>query len=446
VTVHSPDTKERRQAVPVDRATPVRSLVRQLDASQWADAADIAASQFRHLVRLAEYCAAQSTVFASRLARAGLAPADLTGPVALSRLPPLTRRDVQTGRHDLYCRAHGAVTETRTSGSTGEPVMVRRTGVTTLFWQALAMRHLQWQRCDVSGRLCSVRANVSSSTQADDWGPPATFFGSTGPLLVLPIATDASRLADWISDFAPTTLVIYPNALDALTMHCRRQGVKLPHLRQVLTTGETLSPDVRASAETVLGATVTDCYSSQEFGYIAIECPDSGLYHVMAESVLVEVLRDDGTPCDVGEAGRVVVTDLHNYATPLVRYDIGDAAEVGPPCPCGRGLPTLTRVLGRTRNLVLLPDGTRHWPLTGFLRCRDVAPVLQVQLVQEDRHTVEARLVVERALSDVEEQRLTSLFQTAMGHPFALRLSYFPERIPAGAAGKYEEFVCRVAG
>ena len=96
-------------------------------------------------------------------------------------------------------------------------------------------------------------------------------------------------------------------------------------------------------------------YSSQEVGYIALECPTGESYHVQAENVLVEVLDDQDRPCSPGDVGRVVVTALHNFATPLLRYDIGDYAEVGAPCPCGRGLPALRRIMGRQRNMALLP-------------------------------------------------------------------------------------------
>ncbi|HET9385857.1 MAG TPA: hypothetical protein VFO67_11970 [Gemmatimonadales bacterium] len=436
-------------AAPIDPAAAVKALVRQLEDSQWASPSDIVASQFRHLGQLAEYCNGQSTFFARRLANAGLNPADLANPSGLARLPVLTRRDLQTSQRELFCReiprGHGESVEARTSGSTGEPVVVRRTGVTAIFWNALAMRDLRWHRRHVSGRLCSIRANVSSPVQRDDWGPPASLLARTGPMLALPIAAEVARLVDWVVNFQPNMLVVYPSTLEAIAAYCRRRMIALPELRHVLTTGETLLPRIRVAAEETFDAVVADCYSSQEVGYLALECPVSGLYHVMAESLMVEVLREDGSRCRPGEIGRVTVTDLHNYATPLVRYDIGDCAEVAPPCRCGRGLPTWKRILGRQRNFILMPDGTRHWPVTGFLRCRDVAPVLQYQLVQEDRETIEARLVVERALSKAEEDGLRRLFQAAVGHPFALRLSYVDGRIPAGPSGKYEEFVCHVA-
>jgi phenylacetate-CoA ligase len=171
----------------------------------------------------------------------------------------------------------------------------------------------------------------------------------------------------------------------------------------------------------------------------------SGLYHVQAESLIVEVLDSEGRACPPGESGRVVVTDLHNFATPLLRYELRDYAEVGPTCSCGRGLPTLRRVLGRERNMVRLPNGERHWPLVGLHRFREVGQILQYQLVQHDLEQVEMRLVIAARLDAGAEARLIEIVQQALGHPFRIRLSYSQGELAPRAGGKFEEFVCRVA-
>lgn len=432
----------------IDAAHPLARLVQQFEASQWASPVGLAASQQRHLVTLAEYSARHSRYCARRLEAAGLSAADLGSAEGLARLPVMTRRDLQAAGADLHCRrepkGHGAVRETRTSGSTGEPVVVRRTETSSLFWNALGMRELRWHRRNLAGRLCAIRANVSEYTLLDDWGAPASLFVATGPRLMLPIATDVAQLAAWVADFRPTLLVVYPSTLNALTEHCRRQRMSLPDLEHILTVGETLAPAIRAEAEATFDVAIADCYSSQEFGYIAAQCPDSGLYHVMSESVIAEVLTDDGRVCGEGEIGRVTITDLHNYATPLVRYAIGDFAEVAGPCPCGRGLPTWRRIVGRERNLVVMPDGSRHWPVTGLLRGRDVAPLVQYQVVQEAVDALELRLVVERELTASEEAQLRVLLRASLGAHFTVRISYYANRIPAGPTGKFEEFVSRV--
>lgn len=165
----------------------------------------------------------------------------------------------------------------------------------------------------------------------------------------------------------------------------------------------------------------------------------------MAESLLVEVLDAEDKPCRPGEVGRVVITDLHNFATPLVRYDIGDYAEVGENCPCGRGLPVLRRILGRRRNMLTLPDGRRHWPLVGFQRYRDIAPILQYQLIQRSLSDIEVRLVVQPKLTPEQESRLNVVIREALGYPFRLAFVYFDREIPRGAGGKLDEFISEIA-
>jgi phenylacetate-CoA ligase len=140
----------------------------------------------------------------------------------------------------------------------------------------------------------------------------------------------------------------------------------------------------------------------------------------------------------------VVVTPLHNFATPLVRYAIGDHAEVGPPCPCGRGLPVVARILGRTRNMVRLPDGTLHWAALESQRFAAIAPIVQYQIVQTAAG-IEMKLVARRPLSADEERELRAMVQWSLGHPFAIAFSYH-EHIPRGPGGKFEEFRSEFAG
>jgi phenylacetate-CoA ligase len=192
-------------------------------------------------------------------------------------------------------------------------------------------------------------------------------------------------------------VLAFPTNLRALADIWKARGEVPAGLRHLRAVGETVSEELRAHVEATDGLGIEDNYSSQEAGVIALQCPASGLYHVMAESLVVEVLDDDGAACAEGEVGRVVITDLHNFASPLIRYDIGDYAEVGGRCTCGRALPTLKRIRGRERNLLIKPDGTRHWPLVGFHRFAEVAPVQQYQVVQLSLEEIELKVVTRGA-------------------------------------------------
>jgi phenylacetate-CoA ligase len=252
------------------------------------------------------------------------------------------------------------------------------------------------------------------------------------------------RLAEEFSRFAPSYIILYPSLLEGLIGHWKVHGLGFTSLREVRLIGETFSPSAREAANEFLKVKITDLYSSQEVGYIALQCPVSGLYHVMAENLRVEILDEQNRACRPGEIGRVVVTDLRNFATPLVRYDLGDYAEVAAKCPCGRGLPALARIAGRQRNLVVLPNGERHWPQVGYSDYRKVAPIRQYQLIQPDRTSIEMRLVADGELSADQEHALTAIIQRKLGYPFALRFQYFQDRLPVGPGGKFEDFVCKI--
>jgi len=108
---------------------------------------------------------------------------------------------------------------------------------------------------------------------------------------------------------------------------------------------ERLDPEVRILVENTWEVPVSSIYSAPETGILALQCPEQAHFHIQSEYARVEVLNDDDSPCQPGEVGRVVVTPLHNYQTPLVRFATGDRAEAGGPCSCGRTLPVLARVL-----------------------------------------------------------------------------------------------------
>jgi phenylacetate-coenzyme A ligase PaaK-like adenylate-forming protein len=426
------------------------TLMFQLEQTQWLPADAIAIRQHQQLVETATHAGAYSSYFRSRLEAAGLRPEQLSTLEGLRRLPVMRRRDVQAAGETLFCtqipRAHAPVTESSTSGSSGEPVVVKRTAVSRLMWLAMTLREHMWQRRDFGGRLAVIRANLQGG-KADwpSWGPPAGLLFETGPSHGLVITTDVAHQAKWLHSLDPEYLLVYPSNLAALLGEIEQHGLCLPRLRQIRTIGETLHSGTREAAQRVLGVDITDTYSSEEAGIIAVQCPESGLYHVMAESLIVEVLDERGEACMPGQIGRVVITDLHNFATPLIRYELGDFAETSDACPCGRGLPVLKRIVGRSRNMVRLPDGRSFWPLVGFARYRDVAPIRQYQLIQRELETLEVRLVSDTSLTPDQERKIGDLISKAMGYCFKLRFVYFEDQIPGGPGGKFEEFICDLA-
>ena len=140
----------------------------------------------------------------------------------------------------------------------------------------------------------------------------------------------------------------------------------------------------------------------------------------------------------------VLVTSLQNFATPLIRYEIGDYAIVGEPCDCGRGLPVLTRVLGRVRNMLKLPSGEERWPNFGFGQFQAVADIRQFQVVQRSLDEIEFRVITPKKFTAEIEDRVRSILIEHLGHPFQVQITY-PKRIERARSGKYEDFISLVS-
>jgi phenylacetate-CoA ligase len=443
-------------AVPGQQGLLLAALLKQLEQSQWLPAAEIEQAQIRQLNALTEHARRHSPFHAGRLA--GLPPDQTQGLREwLSAIPVMRREDLQKRRADIDCAwmppEHGAVSLAQSTGSTGEPVAVRRSGLNGLIWMAMTLREHLWQQRDFSQSLAIIRAQFATEDTARrgvssaDWGPPVNHLFASGRSYGLNLQTDILRQAEWLRQIMPAYLLTYPNNLSALLDLAETdpdQLAGMARLKQVRTIGETLHDSLRERCRRVLGVGIADVYSTQEVGVIAIECPQGGGYHVMSEGLVFELLRDDDRPCAAGETGRVVVTDLHNFATPLIRYDLGDLAEADGPCACGRGLPKIRRIRGRERNLLRLPDGRRFWPLVGAFGYRDIAPVRQYQIVQRSLERITLRLAVERPLSTTEEQALAEKLVEFLGFRFVVDFDYCTPDIPRGPGGKFEDFICEM--
>jgi phenylacetate-CoA ligase len=191
--------------------------------------------------------------------------------------------------------------------------------------------------------------------------------------------------------------------------------------RVVMSGGETLSPHDAQMIARAFGCAVVNQYAAWEVPHMAQTCPDTtGVLHVNSERVVLRVVGDDGRSVPPGTRGRIVVTALENHVMPFINYELGDAGVAGPPCPCGRGFPTLLRVEGRLGEAILTPSGRLFSPATldrVFRYCSDAVreyqaertadDVLAVRVVPTARFTPETAAALRAALGDMAGPGLT---------------------------------------
>jgi phenylacetate-CoA ligase len=425
-------------------------LLQQFRDSQWLGAAEIEQNQQAQLQRLLRRAIGNIRLYRERLAAAGIhSPEDFT-PERWLRVPLLTKAQLREFPQRLLNRkvgtTHGKLGTVQTSGSTGIPVKCRTTGTTRLIWSTIGLRDHEWAKRDALKTMGVIRYvkqlkdNNIIETTMKDWGAPTSRIFQTGPAAVCSVKAPVSTQLDWLEKRRPHYLLTYPSCLLEIAKQCLLQKRAMPFLAELRLFGETPPEETREVCREAFGdIRISDGYSANEVGYIALQCPEHDHLHVQSESLLVEVIDEAGRPCRPGQVGRVVLTTLHNFVMPLLRYEIGDYAEFGPTCACGRGLPVLKRVLGRVRNMLRLPNGESYWPQIGGWALRKLAPVAQAQFIQHGINDIEARLITERPLTPDEIAKVRDKILKKLHHPFELTMTFVTD-IERGPTGKFEEF------
>lgn len=369
---------------------------------------------------------------------------------AWQRVPLLGREQVLLSSDALHAetlsKAHEVVREANSSGSTGRHVSVWVSRTSARVIDGIAERDHRWHQRDTSLSAAAIRAVPQGSSFANIgkkiWGRGG------GRLSILEVHTPIREQLEWLSEREPAYIATYASNARALLEAARERGVRWAGLRELGTFGEVVDDSLRALARDVWNVPLVDAYSCVELGHLALQCPKHAHYHVQSENVLLEVLKPDGTPAEPGELGRVVVSTLHNFAMPLIRYDLGDFALVGAACDCGKGLPVIERIVGRVRNLmrVRTEDGEdRLWPRYASNVLGNYFAVRQFRLVQLSYEDFELELVSEplgdAELGDLRRMVLQQL-ERNVPHPLKLGVRYVSE-IPRGPGGKFEDFVCQ---
>jgi len=426
-----------------------------LEKSQWFDPAQIEAGQLAQLRVVLTHCKQNVPYYRDILAF--VEPEAIRSMDDLRRLPLLQRGVYQARFGDMTAQAlPPGITQTgtnHTSGSTGIPIEVRTTNVVTLLWWAFYLRDLQWGGIDPRNILCAIRPLTKPDKLNEElmrgvtmpyWQRELNEFIETGTSHGMELSQHLNVQLEWIQRHNPNYLLSYPSNLMALAGLIEERKITLSRLGKIQTIGEDLSEEYQQHIERVFGVPIHNTYSCVEAGYLASPCSAGQGLHVHAENVILEVVDDNGVACQPGQTGKVLLTTLHNYLNPFVRYDIGDEATVGSQvCICGRGLPLLTRVFGKRRPMFLLPSGERKnswWCVAGV---RTTPGVLQWQIIQERRDRVLVRLVTGPSWNAHTEAQLRQGVEEFFEAPMKTAIEIH-QRLPTTKGGKVLDVVCLV--
>lgn len=365
----------------------------------------------------------------------------------LTRLPLLDKATIRANTEALKADdAHG-LARFNTGGSSGEPLIFYIGRERVSHDVAAKWRATRWWNLDIG------------DPEAVIWGSPIEL-GSQDKIRLfrdkflrthlIPAFEMSSEKLDGfikqIQQIKPKMLFGYPSALAHIATHAEKNNIVLNDLgiKVAFVTSERLYDHQREKIQNIFGCPVANGYGGRDAGFIAHQCPQGGM-HLTADDIIVEIIDSNGQVLPVGELGEIVVTHIATRDFPFIRYRTGDMGVLSEKiCGCGRGLPLLADVQGRTTDFVVAQDGTVLHGLSLIYVLRDLEGVDAFKITQESLEQTTVQIVKATGYqAEVAEARITAEFKKRLGSTVNIAIEY-PEMISKEQSGKFRYVISHV--
>jgi phenylacetate-coenzyme A ligase PaaK-like adenylate-forming protein len=417
--------------------------LRELRRTQWLSADELQALQLRRLRELLRDAAANVPYYQSLFQKLGATVDDFRELSDLSRLPVLEKQQVRENPDQFLNRRfdQSRLIEDHTSGSTGEPLRFFVTVQQKAYEMAYSIRFWRWAGYRTGARIAAFRHYIPRRQTDPLWRHDKR----TRTLFFSVYDMKPANLRAYIEEFnrfQPEFVRGYPSSIYIFAQFAASEGLHLHAPRAVLSSSETLSPEMRAVIERVLRCPAYDWWGTNERVVTACQCERRGPLHVNAEGGILELAPSMDNAAESGH--RMIGTGLINHAMPLIRYDLGDLAiPGGKPCGCGRGLPCVERILGRV-NDTLVTGEQKYIPSVRFYTLFEThAQVRQFQVVQTEPNAVVVRIVPSGKFNGAETNELRGKLVRFLGD--AVKIDFeLVDQIKPEPSGKIRNVVSLV--
>ena len=426
----------------------------ELEGTQWWPLEKILALQDERLRKLIR-CAYDNVPYYHRVfEQHALKPEDIKGSGDLAKLPILTKQLIRGNFNDLI--AHNfprkELMACHTGGSTGEPFRFYKTRDDYHGWDTAAgLRAYKWAGYEVGDRLALFWGRHPRESIMDGIARTARHFLERVELFdALELSEEKMPLfTKRLKGFQGAFIKGFPTAIYLVARFIEKEGRPKIRPKAIITTGEELYDFQRALFSKVFGCETYSYYGANEVDAIASECSEHTGYHISVENMIVEIVDDEGKLVPAGQEGRIVVTSLHNYGMPFIRYDIGDVGvRSDKVCPCGRGLPLLATINGRVSDFIFtrsggcIPGVALNWAFFANLG------IEQFQIIQESYEKVVVKIVLAKGYHQehVNEvvQRIEKQFKSELGEDMDIVIGVV-DQIPPTRIGKRRLVISHVS-
>jgi phenylacetate-CoA ligase len=422
----------------------VRRKLQELERTQWFSPDELQAWQFARIQNLIRYAYDQVPYYRDLYRQLDIHPEDVRTWQDFQALPFVTKTDVNNHLEAMVSPQlrRGALPRS-TSGSTGEPTRffvdrsyhrwdaalefrgrgwygAREGDKIALVWGALRDMHISNWRDRLKAKI--VRERYLNA------------YGMTEEKM--------KAFAEMLVRWQPTMFRAYASALSLFAGFVKQQGIGGIRPKFIELTAEVVTGPQRELLEEVFQCPVVDWYSTLEMGTIALQCPHGGRH--VCETRYLELVAD-GKVQEPGQMGEVVITSLHQFTMPFIRYKLNDIAVYQPsPCACGRGLPVLREVMGRTNDYLVTVDGKFVYP-EFFASALERRPeIVRFQVHQLDQQHLTVKLVCKEDVDQVWLDGVRRDLQARLGSRMHILLETVDE-IPLTSAGKHRFVISEIS-
>ena len=421
-----------------------RRHLRELERTQWLSEDELRALQLAKIQQLVKHAYEHVPFYRERYQRAGIHPEDIRSLEDFQALPFLTREDVKNNlealvaqnfpRHKLY--------KSETGGSTGEPIQFLVEGSFWWWNAALEFRGRGWHGVQEGDKIAWV---WGADRDMPGWSRTKRlrahimrqrFLNAFG-------MTEAKMQAftEMLVRWQPVMFRAYASALSLFAQFIKERGITGIRPKLIETTAEKVTDPQRQLLEEVFHCQVADCYSAREMGTIAYQCEMGGMH--VCETRYLEIVANDKV-VQPGQLGEVVVTSLTQFAMPFIRYKKGDMAIYEPGhCPCGRKLPRLKEVVGRTNEFLVSADGQFVHSLFLAYVFRVKPEVVRYQVHQPDRKHLNVRLVCNQPVNSAWLDNARAEIQARFGQETQVSIQVV-DQIELTPVGKHRHVISEV--
>lgn len=420
--------------------------LKELERSQWLSPEDMQAAANLKLGLMCEHAFSTSPFYRRRFEESGITPSSIKCIEDLSALPLLTKMDIRESLEEILSTkyAKGDLVPAKTGGSTGIALEIFCDARGIQMRNAAALRSDRWSGWELGQPMAAIWGNppvaVTLKNKLRGYLKDRVIYLDT-------MKIDDQAIDDFLKEWKimkPGLLYGHAHSIFILAEALKDRGLKL-RPTGIVATSMMLLDHERAVIEEVCEIKVTNRYGCEEVSLIGCECEKHHGMHLNLDHNIVEFLREDGTPCSPGEDGRIVVTELVNFGMPMIRYEVGDrGVPSSRSCGCGRGLPLMESITGRTADFLVAEDGSKvagisiiENSLTRFSGIR------QLQIVQDEPLLLTVNLVPDAGFDQHTEDELLDALRKMLGQKMQFLVNHV-NAIAQEKSGKYRFTICRL--